>query len=240
MKRHFCIYGLFLVVLTLTGACRKSTPAVPPAAQDSAHFMLLQPNPYLPLLDIYSVYMDTAKLNRSPIAYPGTSVYGNTPSGTRYLFCGPSGTLAQYFSIFKYFKPGAYYTFYSVDMMFSIGTPNLAFVEDDLSAPAAGYAKIRMIQGVDFNHRLNWIIHGGDTLGRGLGYRDQYSDTTSFRQIPAGGYLFDLNDYDAPNTFRASLQTTLEAGKIYTLFSKMLPAPDSLQVNIQLQLIHNK
>ncbi len=101
-------------------------------------------------------------------------------------------------------------------------------------------AKVRIVQGANYIKRLNWIIHGGDTLAKGLGFRNAYPDITAFMQLPAGVYLFDLCNYDAPYTFQASLQVTLEAGKIYTAYAMNLPTADSVNIKIGMQLITNK
>ena len=201
--------------------------------------MLLQPNPYLQPLDLISVYLDTAKLNASPISWPGATSYMNMPSGNRYIFITVAGTQAAYIDQNYYFKPGSSYTIYNVDY-FGYSAKGPALVEDDLSDPVDGYAKIRLIQGADFNHRFDWVIHDGDTLVKGIGYRDQYGDTTNFRQVKAGSYVFDLFDYDAPYTYEASLQATLEPGRIYTILSLLRPTADSVLASIGMKLFTNK
>ena len=236
-RHHLILTGLLAGLMILSGtACKKTGVEVPPApGAPGSHLMVLQPNPYLlNNIDIYSMYMDTPRLNTQPIIWPGLTQYINAPSGNRWLMATLAGQRAQYYLLPFYFKPGGSYTAYNVDQM-SSGYSNYAFVEDDLTDPAPGYAKIRMIQGcrgTDVTEAgrditVDWMIHNGETLAKRLGFRSNLGssvpgykkDTTSFRQLPVGDYWFDVKNSDAPNLFRASLQGTLKPGGVYTLYS---------------------
>lgn len=255
-RHHLMLTGLLAGLMILSGtACKKTGVEAPPApGVPPARLMILQPNPYLHDMDMYSVYMDTPRLNAQPIVWPGLMQYVNAPSGNRWLTATLADQYAQYYMWPFYFRPGASYTVYSADQI-RAGGSNFAFVEDDLSDPAPGYAKIRMIQGCRGSSvtdagrdiTVDWMIHNGGTLAKRLGYRSNYEpsqpgykrDTTSFRQLPVGDYWFDVKNSDAPNTFRASLQGTLKPGGVYTLFSYGIMQEDRSLI-MGLTLIQNK
>ena len=257
MNKHICyrftcwgLLWLLAAAMVVMPACKKEGLAQPPAADTTAaQLMILQPNPFQRPVDLYSVYMDTAKLNAAPVAWPGLTRYVKAPSGNRWLFGMLAGTFANYFYYPFYFKPGASYTIYSITSL-SIGPNKYAFIEDDLSAPRAGYAKIRMIQGRSLlapntDGPFDYIVQGGDTLAKKLGYRNAplpdnaWPDTTSFRQLPAGDYRFEVKNSLAPYIYQTSLQATLQPGGIYTLITTGLAQPDS-SLKTGIMLIQNK
>jgi Domain of unknown function (DUF4397) len=217
---------VFLSLLTMVGACRKSTPDEPVEASPNARVMFLQPNPYFPAMDLYSAYVDTFKVNTSPVSWPGALTYMTAPSGVRLFTCNKTGTTVSYLQVNYYFHPDSSYTIVN----------QTGIIKDDLSAPADGYAKVRLIQGAIYVHNMNWMVHGGDTLAKGIGY----GNVIDFRPIKAGDYVFDLHDFDAPYSFDASLQVTLEAGRIYTILALMEPTADSVALKIGMKLFTNK
>lgn len=251
--RFSCLGLLWLLAgaLVVTSSCKKEGVAKPPAADTTAaQLMILQPNPFQRPVDLYSVYMDTAKLNAAPVAWPGLTRYVKAPPGNRWLFGMLAGTFANFFYYPFYFKPGASYTLYSISSLWA-GGGKYAFIEDDLGAPKEGYAKIRVIQGRNLNYPnadgpFDCIVPGGDTLAKKLGYRNteiagstDLPDTTGFRQLPAGDYRFEVKNSLPPYTFQTSLQATLRPGGIYTLLTVGLAQPgNSLKTGIV--LIQNK
>jgi len=228
---YYKLFSLPVIFLCLISCNKQGKPEVPAASPDSARIMLLQPWPLNPPLDLYSVNMDTAKIGTA-ITYPGISSYVGMPSGTRFLSCMLAGTFATYFSnqVF-YFKPGGNYT---ICFLSGSGVP----MEDDLSAPAAGKAKLRMLYACNYVNPTSLTIHGGDTLASGLHYFGP--DTATFRELTPGNYLFDLHDDTPPYVFKASLNASLQAGHIYTVYANNLPVDDPNTVRIGMQLILNK
>lgn len=254
-RYRFAVICLLAGGMVLSGtACKKSgMEALPAPGTPSARLMILQPNPYLPTsIDMYSVYMDTARINAEPVAWPGLMQYITAPSGNRWISAMAGGTFTRYYTYPFYFKPGSSYTIYSVDMI-KTSYSNYAFVEDDLSDPVPGNAKIRVIQGCPNGNfqgievPVDWMIHNGDTLAKKIGYRSIYdptndryrADTTSFRQLKAGDYWFDIKNSNAPYDFRATLQAALKPGGIYTILAAGVMQQDR-SLKMGLTLIQNK
>jgi hypothetical protein len=192
--------------------------------------MVILPSPYSPAFDIRTVWADTFQVNKEPLVYPGLLQYASVPSGNRVLFAPLSGTWAVPLNgggLTTYFRPGASYTYIQ---------QSYTLTEDDLTLPAAGYAKVRVLQAASYAKRLDCIIHNGDTLVKAAAPWV----CTDFVPVKAGDYQLDLLDSDAPHTFKTSLQTRLNAGKIYTLLAVGLPVADTSRVVIGAKLITNK
>lgn len=235
MKRE--IYMLMVAAgLLLAVACRKSTPAAPPkSTSDSARLMILLTSPYLPVLDFFLAYTDTFKINKGPLGYPGMRQYVSVPSGIQYFYVYLSGTYAGIAVSQPYdIKPGASYTLMNPTTLDNFGFGR-KFVQDDLSLPPDGYARVRVIQGATYGGPLDIIIHDGDTLARGA----NYNDVTAFLPVKAGGYTFDVRDSQSPYIFKTSLQATLEAGKNYTLLGKTILVADTSRIVVGMDLIEN-
>lgn len=220
------------VLLLLAAACHKSPPAPPSKpAMDSAKVMVLLTSPYLPALDMYLVNRDTFKLNTGPLAYPGVRRYVSVPAGLQWLYIYLAGTYSGMHTLQPYnLLSGGSYT---VLNPYDYGSLNI--VQDDLSAPPEGYARVRVIQGATYGGTLNVIASSGDTLAK----RMNYKDVTAFMSIRAGNYTFDVKDGASLYVFRTSLQATLKAGKTYTLLGKTIAVADTSRIVVGLDLINN-
>lgn len=213
-------------------ACSKEAPDSAPSPRATSGLMVILPSPYSPAFDIRTVWADTFLVNNQPVVYPGLLQYAPVPSGNRALFVQLSGTGAWFSNgggtpPIGYFKPGASYTYIQQTQVLK---------EDDLTPPAAGYANIRVLQVASYARPLDCIIHNGDTLVKAVASWV----CGNFVPVKAGDYQLDLLDSDAPHTFKTSLQTRLNAGKIYTLLAMGLPVADSGRVVIGAKLITNK
>lgn len=231
-KNNIYIWLGLAVLMTGAAACAKKAPETPPPSRQTSGLMVVLSSPYSQAFDIRTVWADTFLVNKEPVVYPGLLQYTSVPSGTRALFVQISGTGATS-SVgggtvpIYYFKPGASYTY--IQQTFTLQ-------EDDLTPPAAGYAKIRVLQAADYARKLDCIIHNGDTLTKAA----SPWVCTAFVPVKAGDYQLDLLDSDAPHTFKTSLQTSLDAGKTYTLLVIGVPVADTSSVQIGAKLITNK
>jgi len=223
-------YRWLAVLLVCAAACSKEAPQTAPPLPLTSRLMVILADPYGQAMDFRAVYADTFRINKQPVTYPGLLQYTSVPSGTRWLFAQLSGTSAG--SLFPpgyYFKPGVSYT-YVWSKQYN------ARIEDDLTMPAAGYANLRVLQVAGYSRKIDCIIHNGDTLSKGM----KYLFPTGFMPVKAGSYQLDLRDSEAPHTYKISLQTRLEAGRIYTLLVTGIPAADTSRVLMGAQLIINK
>ncbi|MCD6063596.1 MAG: cell wall anchor protein [Flavipsychrobacter sp.] len=101
---------------------------------------------------------------------------------------------------------------YSVFATGTVTSPSALVVNDDLTAPAAGNAKIRLVNLSPDN--LSESVYVGQTK---LDSNIMFKQATPFRVVAAGTYQIIVQDpANVPSSRTLSAQV-LEAGKIYTL-----------------------
>lgn len=101
---------------------------------------------------------------------------------------------------------------YSVFATGTVTSPSAIAIHDDLTAPAAGNAKIRLVNLSPDN--LSESVYVGQTK---LDSNVMFKQATPFRQVTAGTYQIIVQDpANVPSSRTLSAQV-LEAGKIYTL-----------------------
>lgn len=116
-------------------------------------------------------------------------------------------------------KDGGNYTVIAAGSF--LGTSHFIALEDDLTAPAGGNAKIRFVNAAwELSPGANPALFGADVSEAGLGALVaaadfEFRDVTSFQEVTAGALNFTV---DAPfSTSEVDTTLNLEAGKIYTL-----------------------
>ncbi|WP_316800690.1 DUF4397 domain-containing protein [Pedobacter frigidisoli] len=149
-------------------------------------------------------------------AYPGTRLFGVTKKdSTKYL---TTSSVAL--------QSGIFYSAFVVDLL---PAPKILIVQDDLTAPATGKAKIRFINLSPDAPALDLAIDGTATA---LVTAKAYKEASTFVSIdPSAGYTFQIKE---GNSVTATLPSTkIEAGKIYTLWAKGLKsATDSTKFGL--------
>jgi len=219
-------YGWWIVLACCMAACSKEAPGTAPQPKATSRLMMVHPSPYAPALDIRSVFTDTFLVNKQPVIYPGLLEYAHVPAGNRWMFVQQSGTPISSFGVGLYFKPGASYTYVFQRQL---------LYEDDLTPPADGYARIRVLNNCSYIRPLDCIIRNGDTLAKAIAY----CRLTNFQAVRAGACQLDIQDTDASHAYKTGLQTTLDAGKIYTLMITTVPVADTSRILVGTQLIAN-
>lgn len=230
MKR--LLWHLLLAVCLIPGAACRKTAAKPSAGSEAAdsRMMVLETSPYWPAVDLYLVNLDTFRINDGPFTYPGMRQYVTVPSGRRWWFVNISGAFSGSQSGAPLIlKAGASYTLFNP---IDVGL----LIEDDLSLPPDGYARVRVIQGATYGAALDFLIQGGDTLAKGVSFKA----VTDFRLVKAGDHTIQVRDSQSPYAFKTSLQTTLQSGKNYTLLGKTMPVADTSRIIVGVDLIENK
>ncbi|KQS37067.1 DUF4397 domain-containing protein [Pedobacter sp. Leaf194] len=138
-------------------------------------------------------------------AYPGTRLFGIAKKDSvKYL----STTNVN-------LQSGFFYSAFVIDVLPS---PKILVIQDDLTAPATGKAKIRFINLSPDAPALDLAVEGNATA---LVTGKAYKETSPFISIdPAAAYTFQIKE---SNNVTATLPATkIEAGKIYTLWAKGL------------------
>jgi hypothetical protein len=162
----------------------------------------------------YDVKLNGRRLNPTPFTYGNYFNYGPVPSGTA-IFSITRGTnivaARDSFSL----EPKAAYSLYIADIPTQV---SLLLTKDDLSAPAAGKAKLRFINLNPDAGPLN-LSYLGDTAT--IFSNIPFKSGTDFMQVdPATGIGFSIADSTGTNILATSAKYRIDQGRIYTVVGK--------------------
>jgi len=158
------------------------------------------------------LYLDGVKVNLSAqaVSYGQTSSYLTSTEGTHAGNFTNTNTTTATASVNVTFTGGQYYSIYYTGS--GSGQSSVTLV-DDLTAPAAGKAKVRFVQlsqaltaGVDFGINATTKLVSNLAYKAASAYNSVDANTTFF--LYASG----------STTATLSLPVTIEAGKIYTIY----------------------
>lgn len=154
--------------------------------------------------------------------YPGTKLFGITKKDSLKYLSTANVSL----------QSGLFYSAFVIDVL---PAPKILVVEDDLTAPATGKAKIRFINLSPDATALDLAVEGTSTA---LVTAKAYKEASAFISIdPSASYNFQIKE---SNTVTATLPATkIEAGKIYTLWAKGLKSKTD-STKFGLSIITNK
>ena len=157
----------------------------------------------------------------SSIAFQGASGYQNVTAGTTVdisLVLASSGVPLGSDSIL--FTAGNSYSIFSGG---EITSPTFVYTNDDLSAPASGDAKIRLVNLSPDSLSLTGTLTNTSaattsTFGSGIGRISTSTSVSAFTSVAAGTYKLVVAD---PSNFSLSVFSNssqqINAGKIYTV-----------------------
>jgi hypothetical protein len=163
----------------------------------------------------YDVKMNGRRLNLNSFTYGNYYNYGLVPSGPAVFSITRAGTnivaAKDSFSLISY----AAYSFYITDFPSNV---SLLITKDDLSAPAAGKAKLRFINLNPDSGPLNLNYIGNTTP---LFANIPFKSNTAFIQLnPATGIDFTIADSTGTNILATSAKYRIDQGRIYTIIAK--------------------
>ncbi|MDF3078080.1 MAG: hypothetical protein K0S09_1969 [Sphingobacteriaceae bacterium] len=156
-------------------------------------------------------YLDDAKVNSQAVAYKQTNGYFDVAAGNHKADFKTSGSASVNSTSNVNLQAGKYYTVYYTGTTSSSSTLT---TEDDLSAPAAGMAKVRFVHlSSAAASAIDIGVTGASKLATGLAYKTAsayytVAPATSFQVFTAGSATSSL-----------TLNSLgLQAGKIYTVY----------------------
>lgn len=108
---------------------------------------------------------------------------------------------------------------YSIYLAGQVSANNLSAiaVRDDMTAPSSGNAKIRFVNAASISPAVDLSANGTVVFTA-----QSYKGISSYAEKPAGSYVFKLNLTGTATALVTTPSITLQAGKIYTIYSKNL------------------
>ncbi len=231
MKRKLLYFCTAICSVVLFASCSKDE------TEASASIMFVNVSPNGANIDA-SVGGSVVASN---IAYPNNSGYKTVATGTQNIKVTQSTGGAEVLNGSFSFESGAYYSFYVVD---SSHERKATIVRDDLSAPSAGKAKIRILHLAPDAPAVNISITGSGSAAitsNNRTFNDVATNAAfgSFTEVDAAGLTIQANSVATTTNIFTLPVATLTAGKIYTIIIKGFPTGTGTQ-QLGLQVIqHN-
>lgn len=177
----------------------------------SANLMAVNASPDAKPADFY--WGDT-KMTTTALSYGDHSNYVITPSGTRKAEFRSKENNAVLASADLNLVDKTNYTAFLAG---NVATANIVLVADDLTAPAAGRAKVRFVNLSPDETKLDIRVIGGNKVAVG---RD-YKSVSNFIEVDPGVVKYEvLNNQDNSTVLFNMPDFTFDAGKIYTIWIK--------------------
>ncbi|HEX2375414.1 MAG TPA: DUF4397 domain-containing protein [Actinomycetota bacterium] len=191
--------------------CAASLLALPVAAAAQGSAALVRVAHFSPDAPAVDVYVNDDKV-LSGVGYPTVSKYLELPAGNYDLAVRPAGAAASSDPVVEAtaeVEAGAAYTVAAVGALDDIAAEIFA---DDLSAPASGKAKLRVIHAAPEVPAVDVAVEGGPTLFQGA----EFPSATDYAEVAAGTYPVQVKAAGGDDVLlEASLP--VKAGTIYSV-----------------------
>jgi LPXTG-motif cell wall-anchored protein len=196
--------AVFAALLVLSGFAR------PAAAAEMAQVRVVHASPDAPAVD---VYVDGTKA-LSNVAFFTASDYLSVPAGEHRFQVTPAGAASDKAVIDAKatLAAGQAYTVAAVGTLANIKP---AILQDNLAAPAAGKAHIRVVHASPDAPAVDVKVKGGPTLISALAF----PNASAYLPVDAGTYDLVVSPAGSSAVALDLSGTTLEAGKIYDVFA---------------------
>jgi hypothetical protein len=212
MKRNFLALCSVLGIALFFTSCSKNE------AETNASLMIVNASPNGSNVD--------AAVNGSVIvnnlAYPSNSGYKTVGSGPNNVTVTSTGSSTAFINGTLTMEAGSYYSLYVTD---SSHERKEAITRDDLTPPAAGKAKIRILHLSPNTPALDITITGSGTssvnmTGRSFNDIKTNASYAAFQEVDAAGLSVQLKLAGTTTAVATIPVPALTAGKIYTFIIK--------------------
>jgi hypothetical protein len=178
--------------------------------------------PDAPNVDVY--------VNGDPVLtdvpYTTVSDYLSLPAGTQQVTVYATGdTTSPVIDTPVELAAGGAYTVAAVGLVADDSLTAQVY-QDDLSRPASGNAKVRVVHASPDAGPVDVVPRGGDPLVSGLAF----PDASPYAEVPAGIYTLDVNAAGTNKTALTVPDATLASGGVYSAFAVGTVFADSLNV----------
>lgn len=236
MKYPVRLFFLAALLTTIFAACNKNDDD--PTGPDP-QLMAVHASPNSPA---FNFYLDNTKFNSQPLAFLANTAYTTVTPKNYNVKVTAANNITPLIEIRANLQRGKHYSLFAYDTL--LNNRIKAFVvEDDLSAPAAGKAKVRFLQLIPVNVPVD-IVANGNILFANRAYADNVNNNSkaAFTAVDGGTYTVDVRIAGSGSSIPPLLtvpNVVFEAGKIYTVYAKGLVTGTGTTL-LGAQLIINK
>lgn len=158
-----------------------------------------------------NLFIDNAILNGNSMTFNDYTGYLKTlQAGSSEIRLTPPGATTHFFKDKLFFDGDKYYSVFFYDMANEV---HALQVEDMHQKPSAGMSYIRMVHLSADANALDVKIAGDVAIFSNL----NYTDVSSFIELPSGMYNFNINDNQTGDLLNVSQPLYLSEGRTYTL-----------------------
>jgi hypothetical protein len=200
------------LLVTLLAALSAALPLGTAQAADTGLLRLAHLSPDTPPVDVYVDSVSSPGTGQSfpGVGYGTVSDYQQVPPGTYTISMRQAGAdpaSPPVLSTTVQIAVAQARTVAGVGLFADLG---LEVLEDDLTPPAAGSARIRVVAAAASADRLDVALPGGTTLATGLAF----ADTSEYVEVPAGATTLEATPAGGQPV---SLPVDAAAGSVYSV-----------------------
>jgi hypothetical protein len=210
MKKTLKSFSAILFSVVLFTACTKDD--VPAGI---AQLMVLHQSPNAGNVDV-----SANGSSMGTISYPNNTGYKPVATGTTNVKVAASGTTTNYINTNIDLQANNYYSVYLVD---SATKAKAVATRDDLSAPAAGKAKVRFFHFAPGASAVDIKLVGTTITSfsnRSFNDVSTNASLSAFQEVDAGVLNVSANLAGSSTTVISATPITLTVGKIYTVIAR--------------------
>ncbi|MFI5370011.1 MAG: DUF4397 domain-containing protein [Candidatus Eisenbacteria bacterium] len=200
-------------VLVIAG-CGYNNDVSPVAPAALARVMVVQASPNTPKVD---VWLDGSLIAGSVVFLNNTG-YAVTAQSSPHVQMIPSGG-APLFDTTLPAQAGGHYTVFATDSLSRIAP---LVLEDDLSPPAAGSARVRFVQLEPTTPSADFVVTGGAVLAAAV----PFQGASAWMPIAAGVYNLEAHVAGTATVVAATSGVEFDAGHVYTFWMYGISKPN--------------
>jgi hypothetical protein len=213
-----------LLVLGLAALMGLALAAPALAQNGQAQVRVAHLAPDAPNVDVYVNGEPVPALQSVP--YATISEYLPLPAGTQQITVYAAGdTSKPVIDTPVDLTPGYAYTVAAVGLV-ADGSLTAEVYQDDLRAPSAGNAKVRVVHASPDAGPVDVVPRGGAPLVSSL----TFPDASPYAEVPAGAYTLDVNAAGTDDTVLTVPDAALASGGVFSAFAIGTVYADSLDV----------
>lgn len=230
-SKLFVIASVAVSILSFTAGCKKDNDDTPePPAVESGRVALL--NAAFGA-DSVNLFVDAKKVNSKLLGYGDSLKYFDVTAGERSFELKGKDDKSIVKKSFKTDK----------DKNYSIVATNskdgetfeLVQITDDLAAPKADMAKIRLVNLSPDAGKLN-LVSGETDLAENIDYKS----ASAYKEVDAETTSFDIVDPEAEKTLLTITDLELAEGKIYTIWVSGLQETEEEKEELKAHIFINE
>jgi len=211
--------GYFLAFMTLLGAlvfssCNKNDD-IQTAQPATGSIKFLNALPKYSSLDFY---LGNQRATNPALLLGQSTGYFSVYTGTGEVYAVTGGTFQILGGTTLNIENGKNYSIFSTTKSTADNADTVLVIQDNLTAPAAGKAKVRFANFVSDNSAaLDLGTQGGTT---NFFTNSAFNASTDFIEVDPGSYVFQIKDTGTSTVKASSTSTTIASGRIYTVWAK--------------------